>query len=71
MIQRSGIMDSTMKSSTLTGIATVLFGAAIVALIAAIVRSADAHGGALMWIALTLLAATVVCWFAAARMHST
>jgi len=56
-----------MKSSTLTGIAAVLFGAAIVALIAAIVRSADTHGGALMWIALALVVATVVCWFAAAR----
>ena len=56
-----------MKSSTLTGIAAVLFGAAIVALIAAIFRSADSHGGALMWIALALLAGTGVCWFAAAR----
>jgi hypothetical protein len=60
-----------MRSSTLTGTAAVLFGGAIVALIAAIVRNADTHGGALMCIALALLAATVVCWFAAARMHST
>jgi len=27
----------------------------------------SAHGGPLLWIGLALLAATVVCWFAAAR----
>jgi hypothetical protein len=60
-----------MKSSTLTGLAAVLFGAGVIALIAAIIRSADQHGGALMWVALALLVATVVCWFAAARAQST
>jgi hypothetical protein len=56
-----------MKSSTMTGLAAVLFGCGLVALIAAVIRSADNHGGALVWIALALLAATIVCWFAAAR----
>jgi len=56
-----------MKSSTLTGIAAVLFGAGLVALIAAIFRNSDAHGGALVWVALAMLVATVVCWFMAAR----
>jgi hypothetical protein len=56
-----------MKSSTLTGLAAVLFGCGLVALIAAIIRSADNHGGALVWVALALLAGTIVCWFAAAR----
>jgi hypothetical protein len=58
-----------IKSSTLTGIAAVLFGAGLVALIAAIFRNADRHGGVLVWVALGLLAATIVCWFAAARMQ--
>ena len=55
-----------MNSSTLTGLAAVLFGCGIVALFAALYRDA-AHGGPLLWIGLGLLVATVVCWFAAAR----
>ena len=55
-----------MHSSTLTGLAAVLFGCGIVALFAALYRDA-AHGGPLLWIGLALLAATFVCWFAAAR----
>lgn len=55
-----------MKSSTLTGIAAVLFCCGLVTLFAALYRDA-AHGGALLWLGLALLAATVVCWFAAAR----
>ena len=55
-----------MNSSTLTGLAAVLFGCGIVALFAALYRDA-AHGGPLMWIGLALLAATIVCWFMAAR----
>ena len=55
-----------MNSSTLTGLAAVLFGCGIVALFVALYRAA-AHGGPLMWIGLALLIATVVCWFAAAR----
>lgn len=55
-----------MKSSTLTGLAAVLFGCGLVSLFAALYRDA-AHGGPLLWIGLALLAATVVCWFAAAR----
>lgn len=58
-----------LNSSTLTGIAAVLFGAGVIALFAAIFRASDAHGGALVWIALALLAATIVCWFAAARVQ--
>ena len=56
-----------MNSSTLTGLAAVLFGCGLVALFAAIFRNSDAHGGILIWIGLGLLVATVVCWFAAAR----
>ncbi len=55
-----------MNSSTLTGLAAVLFGCGLVALFAALYRD-SAHGGPLLWIGLALLAATVVCWFAAAR----
>jgi len=59
-----------MKSSTLTGLAAVLFGCGLVALIAALFRASDTHGGPLVWIGLALLAATIVCWFAAARAHA-
>ena len=55
-----------MNSSTLTGLAAVLFGCGIVALFAALYRDA-ANGGPLMWIGFALLAATIVCWFMAAR----
>ena len=55
-----------MNSSTLTGLAAVLFGCGIIALFAALYRDA-AHGGPLMWIGLALLVATIVCWFMAAR----
>jgi hypothetical protein len=58
-----------VKSSTLTGIAAVLFGCGLVALFAALYRDA-AHGGPLLWIGLGLLAATLACWFAAARWQS-
>ena len=69
MMSALGNHTMVLKSSTLTGIAAVLFGAGIVALVAAIFRSADSHGGALVWVALGLLVATVVCWFAAARLQ--
>ena len=59
-----------MNSSTLTGLAAVLFGAGIIALFAALYRDA-AHGGPLLWIGLALLAVTVVCWFMAARGEKT
>jgi len=59
-----------MNSSTLTGLAAVLFGCGLVALLTAIFRNSDAHGGPLVWIGLGLLVATVVCWFAAARASS-
>ena len=55
-----------MNSSTLTGLAAVLFGCGLVALFAALYRDA-ARGGPLLWIGLALLAATVVCWFMASR----
>jgi hypothetical protein len=55
-----------MKSSTLTGIAAVLFGCGLIALFAALYRDA-AHGGPLLWIGLALLAATIACWFMASR----
>jgi hypothetical protein len=56
-----------MNSSNLTGIAAVLFCAGIVVLLAALFRDADHHGGALLWVGLGLLAATIACWFAAAQ----
>jgi len=55
-----------MKSSTLTGLAAVLFCCGLVALFAALYRDA-AHGGPLLWAGLALLVATIVCWFMAAR----
>jgi hypothetical protein len=64
---RRRIRKELMNSSRLTGIAAVLFGCGVIALLAAIFRNADAHGGVLIWVGLGLLAATVVCWFAAAR----
>ena len=70
MMPPARIGEAAMKSSTLTGIAAVLFAAGLIALIAAIFRSADAHGGLLLWIALALLVATGACWFAAARAQS-
>lgn len=58
-----------INSSTLTGTAAVLFVAGIVALLAALFRAADTGGGWLLWVAVVLLAATIVCWFAATRMQ--
>jgi Flp pilus assembly protein TadB len=55
-----------MTSSTLTGLAAVLFCCGLVALFAALYRDA-AHGGPLLWVGLALLVATIVCWFMAAR----
>ena len=55
-----------MNSSTLTGLAAVLFACGVVALFAALYRDA-AHGGPLLWVGLALLVATIVCWFMAAR----
>jgi len=57
-----------MKSSTLTGLAAVLFGCGLVALFAALYRDA-LHAGPLLQVGLALLIATVVCWFAATRMQ--
>jgi hypothetical protein len=58
-----------MKSSTLTGLAAVLFGCGLVALIAALYRGGTSFGP-LVWIGLALLVATAVCWFLAARAHA-
>ena len=55
-----------MNSSTLTGLAAVLFGCGVIALLAALYRD-SAHGGPLLWIGLGLLAATIACWLAAAQ----
>lgn len=60
----------TVSSAKLTGLAACLFAAGIIALFAALYRDAD-HGGPLLWIGLALLAATIVCWFAAARAQGT
>jgi uncharacterized membrane protein YjgN (DUF898 family) len=55
-----------MKSSTMTGIAAVLFGCGLVVLFAALFRGSGTQSP-LLWIGLLLLVATIVCWFAAAR----
>lgn len=55
------------KQSTLTGLAAVLFVAGIGLVLTAIFRNADHGGGPLVWAGLALLAATIGCWFAAAR----
>jgi hypothetical protein len=57
-----------MKSSTMTGLAAVMFGCGLVALFAALYRNAS-QGGPLLWVGLALLIATVVCWFAATRIQ--
>ena len=54
------------KQSILTGVAALLFAAGVVLLLAALYRDA-AHGGPLLWVGLILLAATIGCWFAAAK----
>ena len=51
---------------TLTGVAALLFAGGLILLFAALYRNA-AHGGPLLWVGLTLLIATICCWFAAAR----
>ena len=57
------------SSAKLTGLAACLFAAGLIAMFAALFRDAS-HGGLLLWIGLALLAATVVCWFLAARAQS-
>ena len=54
------------KQSTLTGVAALLFAGGLILMFAALYRDA-AHGGPLLWVGLTLLVATIGCWFAAAR----
>jgi len=54
------------KRSTLTGVAALLFAGGLILMFAALYRDA-AHGGPLLWVGVTLLAATIGCWFAAAR----
>jgi hypothetical protein len=51
---------------TLTGVAALLFAGGLILMFAALYRDA-AQGGPLLWVGLTLLAATIACWFAAAR----
>jgi hypothetical protein len=58
------------KQSILTGVAALLFAGGVVLLLAALYRDA-AHGGSLLWAGLTLLAATIACWFAAAHAKET
>jgi hypothetical protein len=54
------------KQSTPTGVAALLFTAGLVLVFVALYRDA-AHRGPLLWVGLTLLAATVGCWFATSR----
>jgi hypothetical protein len=58
------------KQSSLTGLAAVLFTVGIVLLLTALFRNADHGGRPVLWVALVALAATVGCWFAAARAGS-
>ncbi len=58
------------KQATLTGLGAALFTVGIVLLLTALFRNADHGGGPLIWIALVALAATIGCWFAAARAGS-
>ena len=58
------------KRSTLTGVAAAMFTLGIVLLLAALFRGANQAGGALVWVALVVLAGTIGCWFAAARADS-
>lgn len=55
-----------MKSSTLTGLAAVLFGCGLVALFVALYRGAGIQSP-LLWLGLVLLAATIICWFMASQ----
>jgi len=58
------------KRSTLTGLAALLFTLGVALLLVALFREAGPGGGPLVWIAFVLLAATIGCWFAAARADS-
>jgi len=55
------------KQSTLTGLAAVLLVIGVALLLTGLFRDADHGGGAWLWAALAVLAATIGCWFAAAR----
>ena len=59
------------RQSTLTGVAAVTFTAAVVLLLVALFRNADAHGGRLFWVATGLFLLTIVLWFGAARVGGT
>jgi hypothetical protein len=65
MGQSSGGSDMA-KQSTLTGAAAVCFALGLIALFMALYRDAS-HGGALLWVGLTLLVATGALWFASAK----
>ena len=54
------------RQSTLTGLGAVLFAAGLVLLFVQLFRDAT-HGGPILWAALVVLAATIICWFLAAR----
>ena len=58
------------KQSTWTGLAAVLLVVGIGVLLTAIFRNADQGGGALLWVGLALIVATIGCWFASARAGS-
>ena len=55
-----------MQGKQSTGVAALLFAGGLILMFAALYRDA-AHGGPLLWVGLTLLVATIGCWFAAAR----
>lgn len=55
------------QRSTLTGVAAILFTGGVVLLFVALYKDATHWGGSPLWIvALGVLAAAVLCWFAAA-----
>ena len=58
-----------VKQSTLTALAACLFTAGLVLLFVVLYHDAM-RAGALMWTAVVLLIAAVVCWIASARTGS-
>jgi hypothetical protein len=58
-----------VKQSTFTALAACLFTAGVVLLFVVLYHE-TVRAGALMWLAVALLAAAVVCWVASARAGS-
>ena len=62
------MLDRLKQRSTLTGVGATLFAIGVVTLFVALYREGGVGGRGPLWaIALAILAATVVCWIAAAH----